>query len=279
MPTGTALLLVGVGMWRRERIVAAVCFTAAANFVHPAVMLPISGLLVLAWLPFEPRRARLLGAYAASVLAAVPAVVLTFASPVMGQVSRRFELYSLGETVVMRLPVVALPLVYEQVARLRWRWLPAALAAASVLLVAGPMWNTFSLRVGWWALRAQPPTQLDSFVRSPDFEPGLVYRVLTGHDSKWGNYQVVKAGGVLDSELFPESLHRSSFASTDRLATFLARRHVQRVVVTPTYAEHYHSNETARLEELAALGSCVQGVTVRLSGARDAWKLYDVTPC
>ena len=55
-------------------------------------------------------------------------------------------------------------------------------------------------------------------LRSPEFVPGATYRVLRGAaDAKLGLYHVLRAGGRLDSELFPESMAMRSFATRARI--------------------------------------------------------------
>ena len=41
--------------------------------------------------------------------------------------------------------------------------------------------------------------------------PGATYRVLRGGDGKLGMYHVLRAGGRLDSEMFPESMAIRNF--------------------------------------------------------------------
>ena len=61
------------------------------------------------------------------------------------------------------------------------------------------------------------------FVTSSAFRPGLTYRVLRTSDGKVGMYQVIRAGGRLDSEFFPESIWGGMFASEARLFGLFAR--------------------------------------------------------
>src|SRR5262249_45706520 len=132
---------------------------------------------------------------------------------------------------------------------------------------------------GWSALAGRAlPRELDTFVTVPPLQPGRTYRVLTGGE-KYGIYQVVRHGGVLDSELFPESLHRASFGSRTGYARFLKERRVQSVVVAPSYRRTYHSNEPRLLAAMAASGRCTAGVRISQVGQGDDWLLYDVDRC
>ena len=96
------LLLFGVAAWRREATVAAVILVGLAEATHPAVVLPLAAILVVTWLPFEPRRARLVGCFALSVLLAAPAIILTLTSPVFGDASTRDIIVNFVSTVASR---------------------------------------------------------------------------------------------------------------------------------------------------------------------------------
>ena len=235
------------------------------------MLLPISIVLVGIAVVFLRDRGRLALAWSIAVVLSVPAILLTLDSPVVDQTSRRFELLTLGLTVLTRLWVIAVPLVYEQLARIPGQWgrlaLPLGFSALSLGLFV-PMWRPFSLDTGWAALAGHAPAdELGSFVTSPSLQRGRTYRVLTGADSKYGIYQVVRHGGVLDSELFPESLHRSSFGSRRRYAAFLADRRVQSIVVSPSYRRAYHSNEPRLVAAMAASGECTARLADRRGGA------------
>jgi hypothetical protein len=278
-----ALFLGAIGAWRRERCFVATVLLALSLIVHPAVMLPISIVIVGIGVVLLRDRARLAVAWLVAAVVSVPAVVLTLDSPVVDQTSRRFELLTLGLTVLTRIWVIAVPLVYEQLARLpgTWGrlWLPLGVSVVSLGLFV-PMWRPFSLDTGWAGLAGHSPAdELHSFVSTPSLHRGRTYRVLTGADSKYGIYQVVRHGGVLDSELFPESLHRASFGSRLSYAEFLSDRRVQSIVVAPSYRRTYHSNEPGLVAAMAASGKCTAGIRIVPVEQGDGWLLYDVEPC
>jgi hypothetical protein len=278
-----ALFLGAIGAWRRGRRIVATVLLALSLIVHPAVLLPISIVIIGIAVVLLRDRGRLALAWLVAVLLSVPAILLTVSSPVVDQTSRRFELLTLGLTVLTRIWVIALPLVYEQLARIPGSWGRLALPLGFVVLSLGlllPMWRPFSLDTGWTALAGRTPAdELRSFVTTPPLQPGRTYRVLTGADSKYGIYQVVRHGGVLDSELFPESLHRASFGSRRSYASFLADRRVQSIVVSPSYRRTYHSNEPGLVAAMAASGRCTAGVRIVEAEQGDGWQLYDVERC
>src|SRR4029453_14597545 len=82
-------------------------------------------------------RGRLALAWLGAGLLSGPAILLTVSSPVVAQTSRRFELLTLGLTVLTRIWVIALPLVYEQLARIPGSWGRLALPLGFVALSPG----------------------------------------------------------------------------------------------------------------------------------------------
>ena len=166
-----ALFLGAIGAWRRERRVVATALLALSLIVHPAVMLPISIVIVGIAVVFLRDRGRLALAWLVAVVLSVPAIVLTLDSPVVDQTSRRFELLTLGLTVLTRVWVIAVPLVYEQLARIPGSWGRLALPLGFSVLSLGlflPMWRPFSLDTGWAALAGHAPAdELHSFVTTP----------------------------------------------------------------------------------------------------------------
>ena len=268
-----------IGLWRRRKVAAAVGLTAAASITHAAVILPIVAVTVAFWLPFEQaaRRRPLVGWWLLTVVLSVPAVWAVFQSPVVNQTSFATQATALFETVAMRLLVLLVPvvLVLLQRAPKLPSLAPVAVTALFVLLQA-PMYRPFGMDFAWGGLTRNPDPQIESFVASNGVTPGVTYRVLTGNDGKFGLYAVVKAGAVLDSEFFPEGLHRGPFPSEATYARFLRQRGIERVVVFPTYNQRYtRSNEPRLLAQMAGEG-CVGGQSVTRHRGANRWTVYDV---
>jgi hypothetical protein len=268
-------------MWRRGRAAWATAFAALAIITHPAVLLPISVVAVLLALPTERHRRRLLLCWAVAVVVAVPAIALTLVSPVVAETTLSAQMFSLWTTVGIRVLVLAIPVLLDLLAA---HWprataLPVSFGALCVLLVA-LAWRPFQLDIGWSGLtRTRMPHALTTFVDGPALRPGRVYRVLAGPDQKYELYTTIRHGAVLDSELFPESLHRESFRDTEEYARFLADRRVGSVVVTPGYAPHFGSNEPALVRGLAASGACVAGIRLHAGASGATWQVFDVSRC
>jgi len=246
-----AFLLAAIACWRERRTFLATFFVAAAQATHPAVILPIAGVIVLARLRWEPRRPQLLAAYAVSLAIAAPAAWMTLASPTVSDVSRATLLGNFFGTVSLRAIVIATPFIALAVKRTPLRRAPAAifigLIALNVILV--PVRKN---EYAWGALVRTPDTSLERFIASESFATGATYRILRAGDGKVGMYQLVRAGARLDSEPFPESIERRSFGSTADYLTFLHTRHVQYVIIYDAYDLRYRTNEHELLRELAS---------------------------
>jgi hypothetical protein len=281
----TAFFFVAVGCWRRDKRVLAVLAATIAQGTHPAVLMPIALVVVAAWLPWEKQRRKLLLGYLVSVVLALPAAWFVFDSPVITDTSFATQVANFFETVAVRLFVVAVPLVLAAIRNRGASWLPGpvlrrgldlvAAAVVGVAIVLNLVWlGPFQMAWAWGSLSRKPDTQMKTFTKSEMFTPGLTYRILRAGDGKIGMYQVLRAGGRLDSEFFPESIDRRSFAGESVYSTFLRKRGVDVVILFTNYDRRWKTNEHVLLDDLAAGPGCsatAVGVTHELSTAR-----YDV---
>jgi hypothetical protein len=250
---GTALLLLGVAAWRRDRPLLAALLVALGQATHAPIVLPIGALLIAACLPFVRDRRALLRWYALSLLITLPAVGLVFVSPGYADATTRDRLVNFIGTLGPRVLVVAMPVIFALARRTGFRVLaPLALVVALSVNAA----FEYPLNVGWqWRgfTRVANTASLDSFLRSPEFVPGATYRVLRGAaDAKLGLYHVLRAGGRLDSELFPESMAMHSFATLPEYEQLLCDRRVDYVIAYDGYTRSRHTNEIAVLRRLDA---------------------------
>jgi hypothetical protein len=273
-----AMLLLAVGCWRRERYKTAIALAALAQITHAPVLIPLVAALVLARYRFEPAatRRRLRNGWLLTLVPAIPAIYLVFASPVTAQTSPLFSLWVEVETVALRSLVLVVPfgLLWFQRHRLRAN---TPILVAAVLLVGQLVTIPISgMVVGWGALTTSPDAQAIAITRLPEFVKGATYRVLSAGDGKYSQYAVVRAGGRLDSEFFPESLHRHSFLDAPTYARFLTDRQVDFVVVDGRY-HRFKTNEQQLLDQMAASGACTNGVAVRNLERAPALSVYSVT--
>jgi hypothetical protein len=274
-----AMLLLAIGCWRRERRKTAIVLAALAQVTHAPVLIPLVAGLVIIRYRFEPTETRRLlrNGWLITLIPAIPASYLVFLSPVTAQTSMWWSAWVEIETVALRALVLAVPfgLLYLRHHPLRWHNAPKLVVG--VLLVGQLVTIPISgMVVGWSALTSNPDAQAVAIPKLPEFVPGATYRVLTSGDGKYGQYAVVRAGGRLDSEFFPESLHRHSFRDLRSYELFLTDRQVDFVVVDNRY-HRFKSNEQSLLDELSAAGVCQNGVAVRNVERSATLTVYSVT--
>src|SRR5262249_55238290 len=159
---------------------------------------------------------------ALSLVITIPAAGLVFASPTTSVTSTGSQVVDFFGTLGPRALIVALPIFCVVLQR---TGIPAlAPVGLVVALVAGLAFEV-PLNVGqqWHALvrNGADTASLDAYLRSPAFVPANTYRVLHSGDGKLGLYKILRAGGRLDSELFPESMGIQNFRDADEYAAFL----------------------------------------------------------
>jgi hypothetical protein len=280
----SALLVAAIGCWRRGYRRWAVVFAAAAQVTHPAIVAPLA--LVVAggcWL-WGPREERgpLVRAYLLSAVFAVPAALIVLASPVFTETSEAVKLANFLGTLAPRAPAVLAPIGLVWVQRRRTTEAVAAAVTAASIAATAVLWQPLRLEYAWRAQWRRPDTRMVDFARSPLFVPGAEYRVLRAADGKVGMYQLLRAGGRLDSEFFPESILRRSWPSPAVYSAFLRERRVDYVFVWRGYTSYYKVNEEALLGRMAGAGpgpGACGGPTVCIERvARTAdWQLFRVT--
>ena len=269
---GAMLMLFGIAAWRRGHHAWAAVLVGLGQANHAAIVLPMGVLLVLACLPFARDRLVILRWYALSCAIALPAVWLVIASPTTAQTTVGGQLANFWGTFGPRTFLVGLPVICVLAQRTGIR----ALAPAGVILaLMGHLSFEIPLNVGaqWHALvrNRADTTALDAYLRSSDFKPGATYRVLRGGDGKLGLYHVVRAGGRLDSELFPESMAIRSFTDARAYASLLCDRHVDQIIHDDTYDASRHTNERAMIDALER--ATVDGVHLQAVASGSGWKV------
>lgn len=249
---GAALLLFGVAGWRRNRPLLAAVLVGLGQATHPAVVLPIGLLLVAGSCLFTRDRRRLLGWYVVSLLITIPAVVLVFASPGYADATTRDRIANFFSTLGLRVLIVVLPIAFVWARRTGIGALaPFALFAS--LVISASVQVPLNVDFQWGALtRTADTASLDAYLHSPLFRAGATYRVLrSADDGKLGLYHVLRAGGRLDSEMFPESMAIRNFAGTQEYGRLLCARHVDYVIAYASYTASRGTNELAVLRQMA----------------------------
>jgi hypothetical protein len=284
---GASMLMGAVACWRRRRFVLAAVLAGLGQATHPAVVLPMGAVLVAWWWYWEPDRRKLLRYYAASLVPAIPAALLVFASPVFGDSDPVVIATSFFGTLGVRILVLAVPIALVVAQRRQQspitprrvtKRFPAAVCLTLLLsniVLAGPLEAEYS----WGALDRKPDTQLLTFIGSSKFDAGATYRILRAHDGKIGMYQLVQHNARLDSEFFPESIDRNSWPDVTKYSQFLRSRRVDYVIIFRTYDREWRTNEHQLLRglERQGPGGCdVDRVGVHLVSAARAFDVYKI---
>ncbi len=270
---GSMFVLFGIATWRRGRLGWASLLVGIGQSNHAAIVLPIGVCLVGYYVIVNPAdRRAVLRWYPLSCLIALPAVWLVFASPTTAQTSAGSELSNFFITFGPRVIIVGLPLLCMLFQRTGIR----ALASLGVgLALIAHLGFEIPLNVGQqWSALAHSGTDtasLDAYLQTPAFVRGATYRVLRGGDGKLGVYRVLRAGGRLDSELFPESMAIRSFRGPTDYATLLCDRGVDQVIHYDTYDTARHTNERSMIATLER--ATVAGVRLRPLATGPGWRV------
>jgi hypothetical protein len=254
---GAAFLMLAIGAWRTERVPLAWLALTGALVTHLVVILPIAACFgAWAFASDGGRRRSLLIVAGGAMVASLPAAFMVLASPVTADVSVAAAMANLAGTLAIRGFVFVVPVLLVLVLRHKPAFpLPAIVAAlvvANTLLIPAR-----STAWAWGSLWRQPERNFEEFLSSGAFHPGERYRVLRVNDGKYTMYQVLRAGGSLDSEFFPESFARRSWETDTEYVAFLASRGVDHVAIFDNYSARYHTNEATLLDALVARGCAV----------------------
>jgi hypothetical protein len=250
---GSMLMLFAIAAWRRGARGCAALLLGLGFATHPYIVTPLALVVLLLALPFTRARSAAITCYAIACVIALPAVVIVFISPSASDSRPSTQVVNFLSTLGPRVFIAVLPIFYVLLRRLAWSWLaPVALAVPLALLIG----LSFPLNV-WaqWQVLAwhgADTASLDAYLRSPSFVRGATYRVLRGGDGKLGLYHVVRAGGRLDSEMFPETMAIRDFRDVPDYEKLLCDRHVDQILHFDSYDTSRHTNERETIMRLAA---------------------------
>lgn len=276
---GSAMLMGAVGCWRRQRWWWATVLAALAQITHPAVVAPLAVFLVAGAVLFVRDRSRLVCHFAFSLIPALPAAWLVLRSPVFVESSTATKLANFATTLLPRSLVLIIPLVIVLAISKGATERAGVLLAGVAVVLNVAMWQPLGMPWAWQGLSRQTDTAMLAFLRTPDFVPGQTYRLLRAGDGKVSMYQLLQAGGRLDSEFFPESFLLRSWPSEEEYSAMLRDRSVDAVMIWRPYGGSYRGGEARLLAAMARRheASCDGPVVcVHLVRRTRSWTLYGV---
>jgi hypothetical protein len=234
--------------------------------------------LYLAWAVWQRRVPLRVGVAmgAALVVTLVPAAIAMLLTPAVSENTATTILLSVGDVVVRRGTILVAPFVAgAAAAEVRRWWRPLAATVAAGLVVNIVFANGFLgfAQGSYLGIFSTAHNVYRPYLGSSVFLPGAHYRVLTPNDRKEGLYYLVRAGAVLTSELFTESMFKRSFRP-GAYRCFLRAKQVDYVVVEAAYFTQYHTNEGQLLRDLTDQG--LARPVFRDSAGR--YQVYDVRP-
>src|SRR5437867_5458739 len=106
---------------------------------------------------------------------------------------------------------------------------------------------------GYWGVVHDSSDVYAAFFASPEFQPGMTYRVLEPSEREDGMYRFIRHGAVLSNEFFTESTFHRPW-NMEQYACYTAFKRVDFVVVERVWERRLHFNEGDLLSSLVARG-------------------------
>jgi len=253
----------------KRRWVAAAVWAVLAVTTHPFAGAAAVGGYTLFAAARRPRDAvPLFTAMAIAAAIVLPYALYARTTPSVATTRESYLLGTLRYMARFRGTVVLLPLVVSMLAPvLRPLFLPAFAAMALV----------FTVRIGHkdvntFGFGNNSHPFYGEFIRSPQFDRELRYRVLEPNDREDGAYQLIKHGAVLAQEFFDQSQFRRWWNSPEQYSCFLGAKGVDVVLLEKDYPLKWKQNEDKILAEFEQQGKAT--VIYRDPGGR--FLAYDV---
>jgi ribulose bisphosphate carboxylase small subunit len=192
----------------------------------------------------------LLSAMAVAALVVLPYALYVRTTPAVESTPTQHIWGTLRYMARFRGAEVALPFVVSMLAGvLRPLFLPAFLAMA-----VGFGMRLDGKHVNLYGLRHESSPFYGEFVRSPEFDRSLTYRVLEPNDREDGAYQLIRSGAVLGQEFFDQSQFRLWWDTPEMYACFLGAKKIDVVLLEKDYIPKFNRNEHTRLAEFEQQG-------------------------
>jgi len=247
-----------VSAFERRRTVVAALLLWLTISSHPVIGSLTSGLYLAIYTGLHRERARELLLLVVPVgLALVPVYWMTLSTPAVNEEPTAFVRTTIS-SIVSRGSWFAAPFVLSWVAPwLRRNYRPAlglgfASSALGVFMLGGFI-GFYRAPSGYWGVVHDSSDVYAAFFASPEFQPGMTYRVLEPSEREDGMYRFIRHGAVLSNEFFTESTFHRPW-NMEQYACYTAFKRVDFVVVERVWERRLHFNEGDLLSSLVARG-------------------------
>ena len=228
----------------RRRWAAAAVWAVLAVTTHPfAGAAAVVGYTLFAAVRRPRDAVPLFTAMAIAAVIVLPYALYARTTPSVDTTRESYLLGTLRYMARFRGAVVLLPLVVSMLAPvLRPLFLPAfaVMALTFTVRIEHKDVNTFGFNNNSHPFYGE-------FIRSPQFDLALTYRVLEPNDREDGAYQLIKHGAVLAQEFFDQSQFRRWWNSPEQYSCFLGAKGVDVVLLEKDYPLKWKQNEDKML--------------------------------
>ncbi|MGA2285872.1 MAG: hypothetical protein ABSG55_06360 [Dehalococcoidia bacterium] len=185
-----------------------------------------------------------------AALLTVPYVLYAHTTPAVSSTPTSYIIGTVRYMARFRGSIVVMPLIVAALAPLLR---PLFLPAFAVMAL------TFGIRfeknqVNTYGFKHDSSPFYGDFIKSPQFDRSLTYRVLEPNDRQDGAYQLIKSGAVLGQEFFQQSEFHRWWYSLDMYSCFLGAKNIDVVLDETEYKYKFNQNEEWPLGEFVKQG-------------------------
>ena len=267
-----------VSAFERRRTVLAALLLWLTISSHPMIGSLTSGVYLAIYAGLHRERVRDLFLLLVPVgLALIPIYWMTLSTPAVNEDPAAFVRTTIS-SIVSRGLWFAAPFVLSWVAPwLRRNYRPVlgvgfASSALGVVLLGGVI-GFNRAPSGYWGILHDSSDVYAAFFASPEFQPGMTYRVLEPSEREDGMYRFMRHGAILSNEFFTESTFHRPW-NMDQYGCYTAFKRVDFVVVERAWERRLHFNEGDLLNSLVSRAQA----SIAYTDPRGRFVVYNIQP-
>ena len=267
-----------VSAFERRRTVLAALLLWLTVSSHPMIGSLTSGAYLAIYSAVHRERARDLLIVVVPVgLALIPVYWMTLSTPAVNDEPSAFVRTTIS-SIVSRGLWFAAPFVLSLVAPwLRRNYRPVLglgfASSALGVVVLGGFIGFHGAPSGYWGILHDSSDVYAAFFASPEFQPGMTYRVLEPSEREDGMYRFMRHGAVLSNEFFTESTFHRPW-NMEQYGCYTAFKRVDFVVVEQAWEHRMHFNEGDLLKSLVYRGQA----RIAYADPRGRFVVYNIQP-